>query len=257
MFGFSKFNDSLRMTSSQIEIFSKQDPQKLPVESIQEMTSAAKTIGDKLAKATSNSRTAQIDQKTVDRMVSNINSIRQKASPQPQKELNQMLEALDYLKGQLEGYQARAGAELAKRVTNEAKQINRDLSKQLTLTSKELAQLKQTFQKEGHLSSTELKEVEEMLTTTEGIVVKQIAMNKEMPRPIIPGRTQNIIGKILEDIKFLQYTIGVQVQVGTEQVQAKTFRSTLKKIQDRLRALQKLNKTRGEIAAQVEKDTQR
>ena len=272
MVSLSQLGNSLRMTSSQIETFSRRNPKNMPTEAIQEMTSTAKDIGDKLAKVRSGPKSAALDAKMLESMVANINKIRNKSPEKPQKEISQMLEALEYLKGKLELYKSRsqaAGAKLAKRVTaqpqikievsviKEAKQLQSDLAKHLSIASKGLADLKQAFHQEVAVSDGEYRDLEKILTKTDGAVVKQIAMQSAVPLISLPAKTQNIIGKILEDIKYLHYTIGAQVRAGTVRVQASSFRLTLRKIKDRLRVLQKLNKSRGEMAAQVEQDTQK
>jgi hypothetical protein len=216
------------------------------------MTSTAKDIGNKLAKLRSGAKSIQLDTKMLESMLANINKIAKKTPEKPQKEIGQMLEALDYLKEKLEQCKTRKLS-----IVKDAKQFHTDLVKHLTLASKGLAEVKQTIQKEAEVPDSEYKSVGKILNKTDGAVDKQIAIQRALPQASISGRTQNIIAKILEDIKFLHFTIGAQVRAGTARVQASAFRLTLKKTKDRLRVLQKLNKTRGEIAAQVEKDTQR
>ena len=261
----SKLGNMLDDTYSRIETFAKEtakNPKDVSPKQLKDMLSLVTTTNRTLTKAIQAQTFPDFDQSTIKTILSDINKLK-KHSP---------LKNLEGKKGEQKEMLVSALSDLQSNLKDMAKlkkemppvkieafsgpheAINKNLVKHLTMADAKLIQLSQYVKSEGKIPSSHVTEVTKILHQAS----KELGKAQEFGTSVVkqmPDQNQKTIQRILQNIQTLDRNVGVQVMVGTYSVQVGKFKKSLKELEERLRVLNILKKSRGKETSHVEKDS--
>ena len=256
----SKLGSMLSNTGAEIEYISQeisQGKKDVPAKTLKDATSLVKSTNKTLVQALKAQTLPEFTQTSIKTILSDINKLKKHTplkngdgSKAEQKE--SFVKAITELKTSLQDFAKLKKEATVKMPLARTQEVwNKDLVKHLKIAETKLAQLSQSVNSSNVLPQGQVSEVTKVLHKTNMELMKAQAFAPATPKQHLDPNGK-IIQRILMNIQTLDRNVGVQIMAGTYSVQVRKLKETLKEMEERLRVLTILQKTRGKQASLVE-----
>lgn len=250
----SKLGTLLNDTCYQIEQLAR-NPEGVKGKQLQKTTSLVNTANKRLDKALKAQAIPEFDQGTIKAVLSDINKLKTQAGSNGarKKEQNEQKDLFIKALGKFQE-NLKDMAKLQKAmppVKIEAFGLNKNLVKHLTEADNKLSMISQAISAKGEIPHGEYEKTTKVLDKTNMEFIKAASIGTPL-KVQLPSSNLQTIQRILQNIHLIQ---GVVISAGTYTMQVNRFRESLKELEERLRVLNILKRSRGKVAAHVEKES--
>lgn len=259
----SQLGSLLNDARTRLESFARSTtakPEQIPKD-LKEVATLVSTTNKTLVSALRAQTLPDFDQKEIRRVLADINKLKEHKPLHPKEGTAKADTKTNFL-NVLKEFQANL-KELAKQqkelppvqlkgLGKTSEVFTNGLSKHLLMADEKLATLSKTLEKP--IPPEQLKDISKILDKASVELMKAVAF-KTSPAVQLPSQSQKVIQRILENCAHLDRRVDVQVMAATYKMQVTKFKESLKELEERLRVLNLLKKTRGKQASLVEKET--